>query len=139
MALIAMAGIGVVSASGKIDRLVQVQLEEGSRFFANEGYVVRGMPHYGALQDGGEDRIPFRIRAGINHVFYGVCDADCDDLDLLLLDRNGDMLASDVLPDDVPIVEYTPGADMQVTVVVRMANCDIAPCAYGVALLVDDE
>ncbi|MBA3980737.1 MAG: hypothetical protein C0462_09090, partial [Alcanivorax sp.] len=93
---------------------------------------------YGALRDGGEDRIPFRIRAGVNHVFYAVCDMDCDDLDLLLLDHHGSTLTSDLLPDDVPIVEYTPAEDMQVTVVVRMASCDIAPCAYGVSLLVDE-
>lgn len=138
MAVIAMAGIGAVSASDKVDRIVQVQLEEGMRFFANEGYVMRGSPRYGALRDGEEDRIRFRIRAGVNHVFYAVCDMDCDDLDLLLLDLDGSTLASDLLPDDVPIVEYTPAEDMQVTVVVRMASCDIAPCAYGVSLLVDE-
>lgn len=137
MAVIAMTGIGAVSASDRVDRIVQVQLEEGMRFFANEGYVMRGSPRYGALRDGGEDRMSFRIQAGLNHVFYGVCDMDCDDLDLILLDSNGATLTSDVLPDDVPIVEYTPGSDMDVTVVVRMASCDIAPCAYGVSVLVE--
>lgn len=139
MALIAMASIGAVSASGKIDRIVQVQMEQGARFFANEGYVSQGASRYGALPDGGEERIPFGIRAGVNHVFYGACDVDCDDLDLFLLDSNGDVLTSDVLLDDVPVVEYTPDTDMQVTLVVSMASCNIAPCAYGVALLVDDQ
>ncbi|WP_111657689.1 hypothetical protein [Isoalcanivorax indicus] len=139
MAVIAIAGTGAVSASDRIDRIVQLQLEEGARFFADEGYVMLGAPRYGALGHGGEDRIPFRIRAGVNHVFYAVCDMDCDDLDLLLLDHDGSTLTSDLLPDDVPIVEYTPVRDMQVTVVVRMASCDIAPCAYGVSLLVDEQ
>ncbi|MGC1525491.1 MAG: hypothetical protein WA783_05525, partial [Phormidesmis sp.] len=69
---------------------------------------------------------------GVTYSLVGVCDEDCSDLDIVLYDDNGNIVASDLQPDDFPVVTVTPRWNAQFTINVRMVSCSIAPCRFGV-------
>lgn len=115
------------------------QLEEAQRVLAEQGFVQRGSPRYGVLDEYRETRLALRLQGGRPHILYGVCDADCDDLDLLLSAVDGTELVSDSLPDDTPLIEYTPASDTALILTVRMMACEVEPCGYGIIVLTGNE
>ena len=49
--------------------------------------------------------------------------------------RTGGVVASDMLPDDYPVVEFTPPANGQYVIRMLMQTCTIAPCYAGARIL----
>ena len=76
----------------------------------------------------------------VNGYFYqgeniwAECDRDCHDVDLVLYDRNGRVVAEDTLLDDFPIVQTPYEGDFAVQVI--MAGCRHP---LGCAVVVDSE
>lgn len=68
------------------------------------------------------------LTAGKTYRIVGVCDFDCADVNLELRDASGAVVSSDLLEDDVPIVEVSPTADGAYTARFIMTNCTTAPC-----------
>ena len=68
---------------------------------------------------------------GATYVILGVCDSDCKDVDLLLMNRAGKQVDKDVEVDDYPTVAVAPDRSERYTVRAIMAACSAAPCAYG--------
>src|SRR5262245_438192 len=48
------------------------------------------------------------LAAGVSYRFVGVCDAECSNVDMEVLDSSGAVVGSDVLDDDIPIVNLQP-------------------------------
>jgi hypothetical protein len=118
-------------------QVVAIQLDSATVMFENSGFrsapgVLRGESR-GSLEDGGTFTIPMRLEAGTQYFFVGVCDQDCNDLDLFLKDEKGAQLASDVELDDVPIVEFVPTRSGTYLLDVGMVSCDASICYYGVS------
>lgn len=88
----------------------------------------------GWLNHGASRTHTMTLRRGVDYTFTGECDLDCSDLDLRLYDANGNLIDSDVLPDDYPVVSVTPrwtgGFGLRVT----MARCSANPCAYEISV-----
>ncbi len=72
------------------------------------------------------------LRGGVEYAFVGACDRDCSDLDLQLFDENGNLIDSDLLGDDVPVVTVVPEWTGRFYVKVIMASCSVSPCGYTV-------
>lgn len=68
------------------------------------------------------------LTAGKTYRIVGVCDFDCGDVNMELRDASGAVVSSDLLDDDVPIVEVSPTADGAYTARFIMTNCTAAPC-----------
>ena len=64
----------------------------------------------------------------------GVCDEDCSDIDLSLLDGYGNLVVEDIEVDDAPVIEFTVTASGDFTLGVEMYECSVEPCYYGVGL-----
>jgi hypothetical protein len=70
------------------------------------------------------------------YTFIGACDGDCTNVDIELVDMTtGGVVASDMLPDDYPVVNYTPTANGQYMVRLLMQACTTAPCFAGTRAL----
>ena len=66
----------------------------------------------------------------------GACDDDCSNLDLELIDvSTGGVVASDMLQDDFPVVDFTPQANGRYIVRLLMQTCTVAPCFAGARVL----
>jgi len=89
-----------------------------------------------SIQPAGDHQFPLDVQPGVAYTAVGVCDADCTDVDLELLDGvTGQVLASDLLPDDYPVVNFTPPAAGRIFVRVILKNCAQSPCYVGARVL----
>ena len=114
------------------DLLSQSQNQLAAGLTRAEGLVDEIAP----LQPGTDHRWQVALRGGSAYRILGVCDGDCTNVDIELIDvRTGGVVASDVLPDDYPVVDYTPAADGQYIVRIMMQACSVAPCYAGARVL----
>lgn len=99
---------------------------------------VQGVPDmFVGLDVNGEHRWQVRLRAGQAYAFIGACDNECNNIDLIVEDSSGTQIKADVLPDDYPLVDFTPQADGVYTVRIQLKTCSIGPCYVGVRLVRD--
>jgi hypothetical protein len=84
----------------------------------------------GRMGEGKTDSWTLNFEKGTSYRIVGVCDKDCSDLDIEILDGST-VIEKDVLDDDAPIVSFSPKASGQLRVKVTMAKCSEAPCFFG--------
>lgn len=86
-----------------------------------------------SAQPGATAQTSLQVQAGMRYTLAGVCDDDCTDLDLRVLDGSY-VVAQDVQTDAHARLELTPAQDGTLVVEVIMAACSVAPCRYGVGV-----
>lgn len=91
-------------------------------------------PVTGELDDWQNGLVSVTLQGATTYSISGVCDSDCDDLDLFLYGTGDKLLADDQEVDDTPLLEYRPRDTIQATLRVRMASCLAEPCRFGVAV-----
>jgi len=88
------------------------------------------------MQPGTDHRFIMPLSGGAQYAFIGACDGDCNNVDIELIDmRSGGVVASDVLPDDYPVVAFSPPANGDYMVRVILQTCTAAPCYVGARAL----
>jgi hypothetical protein len=88
------------------------------------------------MQPGTDHRQLVNLTANSGYTFVGACDGDCTNFDIELIDMStGGVVASDMLPDDFPIVNFTPSANGQFMIRSIMQACSVAPCFAGARAL----
>lgn len=113
--------------------VVWSQLQEWYEDYSDDGYSVENYV-VGRLDENETDSWTFWLDGGYDYTIIGVCDEDCGDIDLTLLDDDGDMVDEDVLEDDYPIVNASPSSDAVYTIEIDMYKCDVEPCYFGIAI-----
>lgn len=98
------------------------------------GYEFTDDSQYGTLELGKIDRLSANLEKG-NYIALGVCDDDCVDLDIYVLDEGGDVVASDVLGDAEPMADFTVPKRGNYFIGVRMESCATGDCVYAIRLL----
>ncbi|MFC1791404.1 hypothetical protein ACFL0I_02940, partial [Gemmatimonadota bacterium] len=93
-------------------------------------YGSTGAQHLGELDRGAEEEVWIQLPHG-DFYLVGVCDNECDDLDMWIWDAAGEEVDEDVLTDDVPVLQVSPKAPGRYRIRVKMITCTIEPCAYG--------
>jgi hypothetical protein len=111
-------------------------LNQSAEHFAPGFIAVQGVADQTpAVQPGADYRMQVNLAANTEYRILGVCDADCSNADIELIDSRGGVVASDMLPDDYPVVNYTPSAAGTYYVRYLMQSCTQAPCYAGVRVL----
>jgi hypothetical protein len=89
-----------------------------------------------SLQPGGDHQFRVSLIGGTAYSFLGACDSDCTDVDIEVLQASdGLVVGSDLLTDDVPVVDFTPPANADYYVRVILKTCRRAPCYVGARIL----
>lgn len=79
------------------------------------------------------------LEPNTNYLIVGVCDGDCEDLDLQIDDPSGDTLDTDIEDDDAPVLEFKTDADsFYYKLLVDMVSCETDACFYGVGIFKTD-
>lgn len=92
--------------------------------------------HVAGLQPSTDDRWVVELVGGTPYRIIGACDNECSNMDIELIDMNtGGVVASDVLPDDFPVVDFAPTANGRYMVRSIMQTCTVAPCYAGARIL----
>lgn len=95
--------------------------------FNSRNYVI------GRMSNGSSDSWSFTLPGGNSYKIVGVCDNDCEDLDLRV-SIGDEMVTEDVLDDDVPIVNFSAKNETRYSVKVSMVTCKADPCFWGIAV-----
>jgi hypothetical protein len=101
-----------------------------------EGFTEIGEPESGTLDQDQEIRFSLTLLEGLQYKVAGVCDNDCENLDLVLFGPGGEEVASDRLSDAIPLLAVTPDVGGEHRVAVQMTTCTIEPCGFTVATFV---
>ena len=117
------------------DLEVSEMLDALEEVWAEDGYNRSGGILSGWIYEDEEETHYLDLRSGADYEIMGVCDSDCEDLDLALYDSSGDLVAEDVLPDELPILEFTGPNDGEFLLEASMVTCTVEPCEYGVLVL----
>lgn len=109
------------------------QLQDWYEDYSDDGYSVESYV-IGKLDEDESDSWTFWLDGGNDYTIIGVCDEDCGDIDLTILDDDDDVVDEDVLEDNYPIVSVSPRGDGAYTINVDMYECDVEPCYFGIAI-----
>ncbi len=139
VALAALAALALTAAPasaqvpGPYAAQLAQQLARGETALRDQGFSRVAGPFAGGLPSRGERRVPITLRAGQEYRIFGVCDADCTDLDLRLLEGGGATpISEDLAANDVPLLAVRPRATGQYIIQVLMPGCANAPCYFAV-------
>ncbi|MEZ5994419.1 MAG: hypothetical protein R3C25_01555 [Hyphomonadaceae bacterium] len=121
----------------QLEALVAKDLNHVQTQFGNGLSPAPGFAdHVAGMQPGADDRWMVELVAGTPYMIIGACDNECSNMDIELIDMaTGGVVASDVLPDDFPVVNFTPPANAQYMVRMLMQTCTVAPCYAGARVL----
>lgn len=117
-----------------VENNIRDLINQSSAQYAQGGTPIAGFTEtITAIQPGTDHQIPVTLTAGTQYAFVGVCDADCNNVDLELLDGvTGAVVGSDLLDDDYPVIHYTAAAAGPYFVRAILRTCTQAPCFIGV-------
>lgn len=123
----------------QLESLVRGYIDGAQRQYADGWRPAVGVNDIIAdLQPGRDHRAQVELRGGTAYRIVGACDNECSNVDIELLDPRGVVAASDMLPDDAPVVNFTPASDGRYTVRILMQTCTLAPCYSGARVLTGD-
>lgn len=109
--------------------LMHTSLDQMQRQFAPDAIVLPGTEdHLAQLTAGAHDNASIQLNRGAFYRFISVCDGDCSNVDLELINPEGRIVAGDVLPDDSAMVHLTPAESGAFTVRMTVRDCRVAPC-----------
>lgn len=101
---------------------------------AADGYEITHNLKIEALRNGASDNYHLNLERGWSYRIYAVCDKDCSDLDLCLYDENGNEIGCDKKTDSLPVISASPRWSGRFRLWVKMYDCKINPCQFGVAI-----
>lgn len=123
---------GVAQSSHQ--QLVDSLLDAAQNLARSNGYASTHSRYNGSLNSNQTETVTLTLDAGTSYMIVGQCDGDCSDLDLWLYDENGYEIDSDVLEDDVPVLEVTPRRTARFSIRAKMITCSVEPCFYGIGV-----
>lgn len=98
------------------------------------GYESTFGPELDEMGEGEAIEYDLPVEGDTAYLIVGVCDVDCDDLDLLVTDQNGNEIALDFEPDDYPVLSFVAPRNGTWFLEVSMAGCATDTCVYGVEI-----
>lgn len=91
-------------------------------------------PYVESLWQDESSYFPLKLKEGKNYAILGVCDKDCEDIDLKLYDNNGKIIDYDTASDNTPLVTVTTEETQELKIKIEMSTCAVAPCYYGIGV-----
>jgi len=111
---------------------VRYQLDSAHRAFERQGYTRTVEAHVARIDANARERFTIDLEAGTEYQLMATCDNDCTDVDLFLYDPSGELLDSDQLADDIPIVSVVPTKSGRYTLEGLMYECETSFCYIGI-------
>jgi hypothetical protein len=123
-----------VLAQDEWEEQVRGQLTAVGVDMINDGWTMRDDIYIDSLDENAIDYFEIPLDQGVNYAIVGVCDNDCSDVDLYLRDGEDTDIVSDTEVDDFPLLQVVAQYTGDHWLRVRMYDCEVEPCRYGVAV-----
>lgn len=114
--------------------LINKKLNATEEFVVAKGYTRSHTFKTGKLNAGQAETTTLELEGGYSYSFIGVCDQDCTDVDMRILDENDNVLVSDTKDNNLPILDRSPLRTEKYKVKIEMVRCNANPCYYGVGV-----
>ncbi|HJO02350.1 MAG TPA: M48 family metalloprotease [Acidobacteriota bacterium] len=127
------SGSSAVSDAGDSSewvRQVEEQLESARRELGDQ-YKPIYEPVIDEVDADGSMSFDLAVDRGVDYLVVGVCDNDCDDVDLLVYDEADEEVVSGFEPDDYPVLAFSARTAGSWSVEVRMPGCSADTCIFG--------
>lgn len=124
------------TGASRFDADVNQQMETFDGIFSSQGLSRANTITRGGLANSRQSEYTYQLMENRVYGFAAVCDRDCSDLDLVLVNSDGETVKRDIATDDKPIITYRPTQSGQYRLQVRMASCSQSPCRFGLAAYV---
>jgi len=126
----------VPAAADRYEDYVRATLNEVGAYYANSYMRLGNLDSTGMLAAGRFTTYRLTLVAGRTYRIAGVCDQECDDIDLELRDENNNLIAADQTNDYLAYVDVTPKWTGEFTLKITMDHCLGNPgCVYGTTIL----
>lgn len=120
----------------QLEQLVRSYLDEAVRRSGQGFGPAAGFgDEITSLQPGTDHRWQINLVGGTNYRVLGGCDNECENLDIELIDSTGAVVASDMTPNDFPVVNFRPASNGSYIVRIMMQTCTVAPCYAGARVM----
>lgn len=102
---------------------------------ASEDEKLHGEMYSGELAVGEATIFSVKINPDDMYMVYAACDFACGDIDLVMLDKDGEIIDSDDGEDDVPMVAVVPDATGdQLNLRIEMQGCGQDKCVWALGV-----
>lgn len=129
--LVGLLSLGLTSLVAQND-VVLTQLQNIGSTMADQGYNMVQQSEILWLDDNETKTLSVYLNSANRYQIWGVCDGDCSDLDLELVDVYGNQIDVDILEDDVPLLDPVNPQTGNYNIRVKMHECSIEPCKVGI-------
>lgn len=147
-AFVACAGLLVFTPGALAGKLNDASVSEIRKLLKMVGEIYGdevGETRFGELAAGEITSIPFEGDATVEFYVNVICDDDCENVDLAVLEADGVEIDVDDADDNAPVLniqaaEYRSvldkprGIPRPMTIEIRMKTCKAETCAYGVRI-----
>jgi hypothetical protein len=131
-ALVALSAASPAAFANEYRDQLVAQLQQARALAKQAGMRTVAGPFFDQLDEGASETYTLPVQRGKTYLIGGVCDTDCSDLDIKILNDAGETIGEDTLEDDAPVVELVPSASGTVTIEVTMFACSAEPCHLAV-------
>ena len=123
----ALAPVGLMLiAAAPVQDVIEQMTEKATAMLKDKGMSRTGFVNDGRLAQGATKRVSATLPG--SSLVLGICDGDCSDLNLHLIDASGNEVDSDVKDDDLPILAVPDKGSYTITV--DMKKCGSSGCRY---------
>lgn len=117
---------------GEYERQTAVRVIALGSFMAEEGWsYVEDVTDVGTLASEELDGMYVTLDRG-SYLVAALCDDDCTDLDMIVVDSSEDLIGLDTEIDPEPMVAFNVPYRQEYAVVVEMVECAAADCVYSI-------
>jgi hypothetical protein len=116
------------------EAVVRVKLAAAALVGVFAGARLTADPYIGTLNNRTYKDLTITLYRGVEYALIGVCDDDCEDMDMQLYNDDGDLVKEDAQPDATPVVSVVPRRTQVYTIRMIMERCDGNPCFYGLGV-----
>ncbi len=114
--------------------IVNNQIDNITKQLLKQGYEETHDVFFESLDNGKYAYYSVDLEAGVEYQIVAVCDEDCGDIDMCIFDGNANELDCDKTDDDIPILIFTATKTGEHSIWVKMYDCTINPCKFGIAI-----
>jgi hypothetical protein len=120
-----------INVSAQVSEFAQLEISLLKKAKANlSSYGSPGQPMMGSMYEGDRQSQIVQLTAGVDYAFMAVCNSDCTNVHLRLLDEQGHLVSSNLSGDDSLVTFYTPSNTAEYQIEVEMSSCSTEPCSY---------
>ncbi|NER01983.1 MAG: hypothetical protein F6K17_04695 [Okeania sp. SIO3C4] len=146
---LALGGVGLVLVSAIVATAASVELsveqeqvicklKETVEQQEKAGKKLVFWPLIGKVKERVEVPFTAKLSSNTSYTILGVCDDNCNDLNLTLKNQQGEKIANDEKQDGVPVISFTPTENNDYRITARPDKCSTEQCEFGMVLFVSE-